>query len=100
MTGTVQTSAATYSIAGSAGTSGATVTAGTKSATSDASGNYTITGLAAGTYTVTADEDRLHVLADLPLGDGRPERDREELHGDLRQRPARSSGSPTAASRP
>lgn len=54
VTGTVQTAAVTYSIAGSAGTSGATVTAGTKSATSDASGNYTITGLAAGTYTVAA----------------------------------------------
>lgn len=54
LTATVQTAAATYSIAGSAGTSGATVTAGTKSATSDASGNYTITGLAAGTYSVTA----------------------------------------------
>jgi len=54
VTGTVQTAAATYSIAGSAGTSGATVTAGTASATSDASGAYSITGLAAGTYTVTA----------------------------------------------
>jgi hypothetical protein len=43
----------TYSISGSAGTASATVTAGTKSATSDASGNYTISGLAAGTYTVT-----------------------------------------------
>ena len=32
---------------------GATVTAGTKSATSDTGNNYTITGLAAGTYTVT-----------------------------------------------
>ncbi|MGC8916675.1 MAG: M4 family metallopeptidase [Thermoanaerobaculum sp.] len=43
----------TYSISGNAGTSGATVTAGSYSATSDASGNYTITGLPAGTYTVT-----------------------------------------------
>jgi vibriolysin len=53
VTATVVTGTTTYSIAGSAGTSGATVTAGTKSATSDASGNYSITGLAAGTYTVT-----------------------------------------------
>ena len=44
---------ATYSISGSAGTSGATVTAGSGSATSDASNNYTIANLAAGTYTVT-----------------------------------------------
>jgi hypothetical protein len=54
VTATVVTGTTTYSIAGSAGTSGATVTAGTKSATSDASGNYSITGLAAGTYTVSA----------------------------------------------
>jgi hypothetical protein len=54
VTATVQTAVVTYSIAGSAGTSGATVTAGTKSATSDASGNYSITGLAAGTYSVSA----------------------------------------------
>jgi vibriolysin len=53
VTATVQTTAVTYSIAGSAGTAGATVTAGTKSATSDASNNYSITSLAAGTYTVT-----------------------------------------------
>jgi hypothetical protein len=43
----------TYSIAGSVGTSGASVTAGSASATSDASGNYTLAGLAAGTYAVT-----------------------------------------------
>lgn len=54
VTATVQTATTTYSISGSAGTSGATVTAGTRSATSDASGNYTITGLAAGTYSVSA----------------------------------------------
>ena len=53
VTATVTTSAPTYSIAGSAGTTGATVTAGSASATSDASGNYTLAGLAAGTYTVT-----------------------------------------------
>ena len=53
VTATVQTATVTYSIGGSAGTSGATVTAGTRSATSDASNNYAITGLAAGTYTVT-----------------------------------------------
>lgn len=47
------TSTATYSIAGSAGTSGATVSAGSASATSDATNAYTIAGLAAGTYTVT-----------------------------------------------
>lgn len=46
--------AVTYSISGSAGTSGATVSAGAAgSATSDASGNYTISNLAAGTYTIT-----------------------------------------------
>jgi hypothetical protein len=44
---------ATYSISGNAGTSGATVTAGSGSATSDGSNNYTISNLAAGTYTVT-----------------------------------------------
>ena len=54
VTATVVTGTTTYSIAGSAGTSGATVTAGTSSTTSDASGNYTISGLAAGTYTVAA----------------------------------------------
>jgi len=43
----------TYSISGNVGVSGATVTAGSASTTSDASGNYAITGLAAGTYTVT-----------------------------------------------
>ena len=53
VTATVVTGPTTYSIAGSAGTSGATVTAGTRSATSDSTGAYTITGLAAGTYTVT-----------------------------------------------
>ena len=46
-------SVSTYSISGSAGTSGATITAGSGSATSDGSNNYSITGLAAGTYTVT-----------------------------------------------
>ena len=53
MTATVTTATATYSISGNAGTSGATVSAGTTSATSDASSNYTVAGLAAGTYTVT-----------------------------------------------
>lgn len=53
VTGTYTLGGTTYSISGSAGTASATVTAGTKSATSDASNNYTITGLAAGTYTVT-----------------------------------------------
>jgi hypothetical protein len=43
----------TFSISGSAGTIGATVTAGSGSATSDALNNYSISGLAAGTYTVT-----------------------------------------------
>ncbi len=43
----------TFSISGNAGTSGATVTAGSASATSDGSSNYTISNLAAGTYTVT-----------------------------------------------
>src|SRR6185369_7493018 len=53
ITGTVTMPTATYSISGSAGTSGATVTAGSQGATSDGSNNYTITGLANGTYTVT-----------------------------------------------
>jgi hypothetical protein len=53
VTGTVTTATATYSISGSAGTSGATLTAGSASATSDASNNYTLSGLANGTYTVT-----------------------------------------------
>lgn len=43
----------TYSISGSVGTGSATVTAGSASTTADASGTYTISGLAAGTYTVT-----------------------------------------------
>jgi hypothetical protein len=53
VTATVTVPAPTYSISGNAGTSGATVTAGSQSATSDASNNYTLTALAAGTYTVT-----------------------------------------------
>jgi len=44
---------ATFSISGNAGTTGATVTAGSGSATSDASSNYSVANLAAGTYTVT-----------------------------------------------
>ncbi|HPC84077.1 MAG TPA: pre-peptidase C-terminal domain-containing protein [Thermoanaerobaculaceae bacterium] len=47
------TGATTYSITGNTGTGGATVTAGGVSATADASGNYTVSGLTAGTYTVT-----------------------------------------------
>src|SRR5688572_22938953 len=53
ITATITTPVATYSVSGSAGTSGATVTAGSQGATSDASNNYTISGLANGTYTVT-----------------------------------------------
>jgi hypothetical protein len=53
ITATVTTPVATYSISGSAGTSGATVTAGSQGATSDGSNNYVISGLANGTYTVT-----------------------------------------------
>jgi len=53
ITGTVTTPVATYSISGNAGTPGATITAGAQGATSDASNNYTITGLANGVYTVT-----------------------------------------------
>ena len=45
--------AATYSVSGSAGVSGATLSTGSVSATSDASNNYTLNGLAAGTYTIT-----------------------------------------------
>ena len=44
---------ATFSISGNAGTTGATLSTGGGSATSDASSNYTIASLAAGTYTVT-----------------------------------------------
>ncbi|MEO6326635.1 MAG: M4 family metallopeptidase, partial [Thermoanaerobaculia bacterium] len=51
--GTWSCGVTTYSIGGNAGTSGASVTAGSSSATSDASSNYSIGGLAAGTYTVT-----------------------------------------------
>jgi len=43
----------TFSISGNAGTTGATVSTGAASATSDGSSNYSIAGLAAGTYTVT-----------------------------------------------
>ncbi len=43
----------TFSISGSAGTPGASLTAGSASATSDASNNYTLSSLVAGTYTVT-----------------------------------------------
>jgi hypothetical protein len=53
VTATITTPVATYSISGNAGTSGATITAGSQGATSDASSNYTISGLANGTYTVT-----------------------------------------------
>src|SRR6185436_11888604 len=53
VTGTVTMPTPTYSISGSAGTSGATVTAGSQSATSDGSNNYSISNLANGTYTVT-----------------------------------------------
>lgn len=53
VTGTVTMPTATYSISGNAGTPSATVTAGSQGATADASGNYTISGLANGTYTVT-----------------------------------------------
>src|ERR1051326_7720021 len=53
ITATITMPAATYSISGNVGTSGASVTAGSQGATSDASNNYTISGLANGTYTVT-----------------------------------------------
>ena len=53
VTGTYTLGGTTYTVSGNAGTASATVTAGTKTATSDASSNYTITGLANGTYTVT-----------------------------------------------
>src|SRR5205085_5635843 len=53
-TAKVTTSTApTFSISGNAGTTGATLSTGSASATSDASSNYTISGLAAGSYTVT-----------------------------------------------
>ena len=47
------TTTPTYSISGSAGVSGATITAGSSSATSDSSSNYSMSGFAAGNYTVT-----------------------------------------------
>jgi len=47
------TSAPTFSISGSAGTSGATISAGASSTASDGSNNYTLSGLVAGSYTVT-----------------------------------------------
>jgi len=53
VTATVTVSTPTYAISGNAGTSGATITAGTKSGTSDGSSNYSVTGLANGSYTVT-----------------------------------------------
>jgi hypothetical protein len=53
ITATITMPTATFSISGNAGTSGATITAGSQGATSDASSNYTISGLANGTYTVT-----------------------------------------------
>lgn len=53
VTATITMPVATYSISGNAGTTGATVSAGSQGATSDASSNYTISGLANGTYTVT-----------------------------------------------
>jgi hypothetical protein len=53
VTGTYTLGGTTYSISGSAGTPGATVSVGSASATSDASNNYTISGLATGTWTVT-----------------------------------------------
>ncbi len=53
VTGTYTLGGTTYTVSGNAGTASATITAGTRTATSDASSNYTITGLANGTYTVT-----------------------------------------------
>ncbi|MBK9090495.1 MAG: pre-peptidase C-terminal domain-containing protein [Holophagales bacterium] len=53
VTGTYTLGGTTYTVSGNAGTASATITAGTKTATSDASSNFTITGLANGTYTVT-----------------------------------------------
>lgn len=53
ITATVTTATATFTISGNAGTTGATVTAGSANATSDASSNFTLSNLAAGTYTVT-----------------------------------------------
>jgi hypothetical protein len=50
---TASCTAPTFSISGNAGTTGANVSVGSASATSDASSNYTIASLAAGSYTVT-----------------------------------------------
>jgi hypothetical protein len=53
VTGTYTLGGTTYTVSGNAGTTAVTVTAGSASATSDASSNFTISGLSAGTYTVT-----------------------------------------------
>ncbi len=53
VTGTYTLGGTTYTVSGNAGTASASVTAGSASATSDASGNFTLSGLANGTYTVT-----------------------------------------------
>ena len=75
------TPVATYSISGSAGTPGATVTAGSQGATSDGSNNYTISGLANGTYTVTPSKSGCTFSPASALGDRRRrERDRKQLH--------------------
>jgi hypothetical protein len=50
---TASCTAPTFSISGNAGTASATVSTGAVSTTADASGNYTLSGLANGTYTVT-----------------------------------------------
>jgi hypothetical protein len=47
------TATCAYSISGHVGAAGATVAAGSQSATADANGAYTITGVPPGTYTVT-----------------------------------------------
>ena len=87
VTGTYTLGGTTYSISGSAGTASATVTAGTTSATSDASNNYTITGLAAGTYTVTPTKSGCTFSpASASVTITSAERHREELHRDLRRR--------------
>ena len=83
--------ASTYSISGSAGTSGATVTAGSASATSDASSNYTISGLVAGTYTVTPTKSGCTFSPTSAVRhDHLGQRHRQELHRLLHERRHRS----------
>ena len=77
----------TYTVAGNAGTTGATVTAGSVSTTSDTSGNYTLAGLAAGTYTVERRRRRGCTFSPTSLSvTVGPSATGQELHGHLHER--------------